>query len=307
MSVSRATAHAILAALTFFAAPVLRAQVATPAPVSPVPADSTVVHEIRLSDGSVLYGFIVAQDSVQLVVRTINGLQLDVSRTRIRQLRVSPGRIVGGEYWPEDPNHTRLLFTSTGRSLKRGEGYLSAYFLFVPMVAYGVTDRVTIAGGTPILPGAMGKAFYLAPKVSVRETERSAYSVGAISFALTESLDRGTVGLAYGVGTWGSRDRAVTAGAGWGYVWGRDGGDVASAPVVAIGLENRVSRRVKLLTENWIFSGSGSGGAVVSGGLRFIGDRLTADLGAIGVLGTDDAACCVPMVNFVWNFARAAR
>jgi len=219
-------------------------------------------------------------------------------------LRRTAGRIVGNEFWAEDPNHTRLLFTSTGRALRQGEGYLSAYFLFVPMLAYGVTDRVTIAGGTPILPGAMGKAFYIAPKVLVHETPRSAYSIGALSFALTEAIDDGTVGIAYGVGTWGSRDRAVTAGAGWGYVWGGDESAVSNSPVIALGFENRLSRRSKFITENWIFSGDGGASAAVSGAFRFIGDRLTADLGAIGLVGGEDGACCVPMVNFVWNFGR---
>jgi len=269
-----------------------------------VQPDSTAIHEIRLTDGSVLYGRIVQQDSARLVVRTINGASVELRLALVKQRRLTAGRIVGDEFWVEDPNHTRLLFTSTGRALRKGEGYLSAYFLFVPMLAYGVTDRVTIAGGTPILPGAMGKAFYIAPKVLVHETPRSAYSIGALSFALTEAIDDGTVGIAYGVGTWGSRDRAVTAGAGWGYVWGGDESAVSNSPVIALGFENRLSRRSKFITENWIFSGDGGASAAVSGAFRFIGDRLTADLGAIGLVGGEDGACCVPMVNFVWNFGR---
>lgn len=280
--------------------------VARPAEAQPVPvaADSNTVHEVRLSDGSVLYGRIVQQDSTRIVVRTLNGTAVDVRPDQVKQMRATAGRVVGSEYWIEDPNHTRLLFTSTGRALKKGEGYLSAYFLFVPMLAYGVTDRVTIAGGTPILPGAMGKAFYLAPKVLLHETPKSAYSVGALSFALTGELDEGTVGIAYGVGTWGSRDQAFTAGAGWGYSWGGDDNSASNSPVIVLGFENRLSRRLKFITENWIFSGDGGGSAAVSGAFRFIGDRLTADLGAIGLAGGDDAACCVPMVNFVWNYGR---
>lgn len=267
-------------------------------------ADSTAIHEIRLTDGSMLYGRIVQQDSARLVVRTINGASVELRRELVKQLRLTAGRVVGNEFWAEDPNHTRLLFTSTGRALRQGEGYLSAYLLFVPMLAYGVTDRVTIAGGTPILPGAMGKAFYIAPKVLVHETPRSAYSVGALSFALTEAIDEGTVGIAYAVGTWGTRDQAVTAGAGWGYVWGGNDSAVSNSPVIALGFENRLSRRSKFITENWLFTGDGGASAAVSGAFRFIGDRLTVDFGAIGLVGGGDGACCVPMVNFVWNFGR---
>ncbi len=270
----------------------------------PARRDSTAVHEVRLSDGSVLYGHLVQQDSARIVIRTVNGTSVEVRPDQVKQLRPTAGRVVGSEYWVEDPNHTRLLFTSTGRALRKGEGYLSAYFLFVPMLAYGVTDRITIAGGTPILPGAMGKTFYLAPKVLLHETPKAAYSVGALSFALTEELDQGTVGVVYGVGTWGTRDQALTAGAGWGYEWGGKESSVSNSPVIALGFESRLSRRAKFITENWFFTGDGGGAAAVSGAFRFIGERLTADLGAIGLVGGNDAACCVPTVNFVWNFGR---
>lgn len=289
---------AVLVALT------TRAVHAQAAPAAPAAADSTTIQEIRLSDGSVLYGRIVARDTARVVVRTINGSSVELKPALLKSVRETKGRVVGTEFWPEDPNHTRLLVTSTGRALKRGEGYLSTYFLFIPMLAYGVTDRLTIAGGTPIIPGAMGKTFYLAPKLLLHENSHSAYSIGALSFAATEAIDEGTVGVMYGVGTWGTRDVAFTGGAGWGYTWGGKESSVSNSPVIVAGFEGRVSRRAKFITENWFFSGSGGGQAAVSGAFRFIGDRLTADLGAIGLVGGNDAACCLPMVNFVWNFGR---
>jgi hypothetical protein len=269
------------------------------------PRDSVV--EVRLRDGSVLYGRVLLQDSVHVVLRTLGGTEVDVKRELITSFRMTRGRQVGDAYWAADPNGTRLFFTATGRALGRGEGYVSTYFLFFPFVAYGVTDHFTIAGGTPILPGAIGRAFYLAPKFTVRETTRSSYAVGALSFALTEDIAEGTFGLLYGVGTWGDRDNAFTAGAGWGYSWGKKSSSVSSSPVVVLGGETRVGRRVKLVTENWLFTGSDANGGLFSGGFRFIGDRLSSDLGLIGGAGTGAVACCLPMVNFVWNFGRNSK
>ena len=71
-----------------------------------------------------------------------------------------------------------------------------------------------------------------------------------------------------------------------------------------IGGETRVSRRIKLITENWFFTGAGGDG-LVTGGVRFIGDRLSADLGLGGATGADGSGCCLPLVNCVWNFGRA--
>ena len=270
-----------------------------------LPADTIV--EVRLLDGSILYGRVLMQDSTQVVIRTISGTEVRVTRDRIASFRSARGRMVGTEYWSADPNGTRLFFTSTGRALGKGEGYISTYLFVFPFVAYGVTDRFTIAGGTPIIPGSIGKAYYLAPKFTIREKERSSYAIGALSFGLTEDVSDGTYGLLYGVGTWGNRDNAFTAGAGWGYRWGGGNSSVANAPVMVLGGETRVSRRVKLVTENWIYTGSGANGGIFSGGFRFIGDRLSADFGMIGGAGDGDLACCLPIVNFVWNFGGTSR
>jgi hypothetical protein len=82
---------------------------------------------------------------------------------------------------------------------------------------------------------------------------------------------------------------------------------VSNAPVIVVGGEARVSRRSKFVTENWIFTSRGSSGALMSGGFRFIGDRLSADLGVISGAGSGAVTCCFPMVNFVWNFEREGK
>ncbi len=266
-------------------------------------ADSASVMEVRLRDGSVLYGTIERTAGDTFVLRTVSGARMQLTADQITSQQRAAGSVVAGEYWLEDPNHTRLLFTSTGRALGAGQGYVSAYFLFFPMVAYGVTDRFTIAGGTPVIPGAMGEIFYVAPKFTVSQRERSAVSVGALAFALPNESDAGTFGMAYGVGTWGTRDRAFTAGAGWGFRWGGNQSSMSNAPVIVLGGETRVSRRVKFITENWVFTGGSDGASLVSGAVRFIGERLSSDFGVIGAAGSG-VGCCFPMVNFVWNFGR---
>lgn len=272
-----------------------------PTAAKPAPRDTVV--EVRLRDGSVLYGRVIEETPERIVVVTVNGVRLEVPRAQVESLRVSAGRAVEGAFWAEDPNSTRLFFTSTARPLRKGDGYVSSFMLFLPLVAYGVTDRLTIAGGTPILPVAFGRMWYFAPKYTVAKRERSAFAVGALGFVLPEDfVDNGSVGIMYGAGTWGSRDRAITAGAGWGYVWASGTSGVSNDPVIMLGGETRVSRRVKLITENWMFT-SGQTEGFVSGGVRFIGDRLSADLGVGGFTGTD-GGCCFPLVNFVYNFGR---
>lgn len=289
--------------VTLFTLIVASAQVAgAQVPVPPAARGDTIM-EVRLRDGSVLYGRVAEETPDRVVIVTSAGVRLELQRGQIESMRVTSGRAVDGAFWVEDPNSTRLFFTSTARPLRKGSGYISSFMLFLPLVAYGVTDRFTIAGGTPILPDAFGRVWYVAPKVTLVHRERSAFAVGALGFVLPEDVvDEGSIGIVYAAGTWGDRDRAITAGAGWGYRWASGTSDVSNDPVVMLGGETRVSRRVKLITENWVFTGGETEG-VISGGVRFIGDRLSADLGIGGFTGIGDG-CCFPLVNFVYNFGK---
>ncbi len=56
-------------------------------------------------------------------------------------------------------------------------------------------------------------------------------------------------------------------------------------------------RGLKLVTENYVFEGGG----IISAGVRFMGRRLSADLGLATPLGADEFFV-FPMVNFVWAF-----
>jgi hypothetical protein len=294
----------LLVALTVLAGVPRGAAAQVDAVPTPAAGDSTV--EVRLRDGSVLYGQVVAQDDSTIVLLTSTGARLALPRAQIVRLRVVTGRDADGAHWEADPNSTRLFFTSTARPLAKGEGYISSYMLFFPFVAYGVTDRITLAGGTPILPGLIGEVFYVAPKVTLLDRGRASVAVGALGLWVPDVLDEGSIGIIYGAGTWGSRDRAITAGAGWGYASGAGSSGISNDPVFMIGGETRVSRRVKLITENWLFVGGSQTGGLVSGGFRFIGDRISADLGFGGALG-ESQACCIPLVNFVYSFGGQGR
>lgn len=264
---------------------------------TPVVADSAT--EVRLKDGSVLIGRVESETATQVVLITRSGARVEIPRGEIVSMR----RILlrgNGEAWAPDANGSRLFFSATGRPVPKGEGYVSAFWLFFPFVGYGVTDRFTIAGGTPIVPGAIGRVFYLAPKYTVLNRGNTSFSVGTLSFFVTEEIDEGNAGILYGAGTYGSGDNAITLGAGWFYAAGDGWSGTSNEPVFMLGGERRISRRVKLITENWLSVNPGVNG-VISGGFRFLGDRLSADLGFAGVTGVE-AACCLPLINFVWSF-----
>ena len=271
----------------------------TPAPAQE-PAAADTVREIELADGSRIYGRVVEDAGGRLVVETVGGVRMELAREQVRSMRPVAGRVVGGALWPEDPHASRLFFGPTARAIPQGEGYLGVYELFFPFVSYGLTDRLTISGGTPIIPDAIGEIFYLAPKLEVLRTTGASAAVGVLAVFATQNAFDGSVGLLYAVGTLGEPDRAVSFGATVPFYAASGESDIGRDPIFMVGGEARLTRRTKLLTENYF--AAGETGGVVSGGVRFFGERLSADFGVAAFLGDDNSFCCIPLVNFVYSF-----
>lgn len=251
-------------------------------------ADTASVQEIRLVDGSVLYGTVIREGD-PLHLRLLTGDTVQLSRQRVRTIRPALGRVVNGEFWREDPNQTRLFFGPTARGMEAGGGYLAGYFLVMPFVGFAVSDDLVLAGGTPFFGGFDERPFWLAPKLRVVDGERADVAVGALIFAVEDE----SAGILYGVSTWGSPDRAVSLGLGYGFV----NGDLGDRPALMGGFEVRTGKSTKIISENYLFPG---GVGLLSFGPRFFGERLSADLGLGIAVGSDGDAGTFPLINFVY-------
>lgn len=262
-----------------------------------VPAPESVeqeitLYELVLRDGSRLYGTIEREDSSEVVFKTQSGASVTAGRADIQTLRKVTGTLAKGEFMPPDPNATRLFFAPTGRSLRRGQTYLGVYEFVMPFVQVGVTDRFSIGGGTPLVFGLDEgeRPFWITPKLQIAKTSSTDVAVGVLH-AFNAGGDGG--GVAYVVGTSGTSRGSFTAGGGLAY--GNDGG---RSGIVMLGGERQLRRNLKVMSENYIWK---NGNGVASGGVRFFGERLSADL-AIGFpIGTDEFFA-FPIVNFVYLF-----
>ncbi len=261
-----------------------------------IPAPSEVLYEVRLADGSRVVARVVELDEARVVFVTAGGSRLEVDRSQVRGLRPARGRFEGAEFWNEDPGGTRLLFTATGRTLARGESYVGTYVVVLPFAAVGVTDRVTIAAGAPVLFGNF-EPFYVAPKAQILRSAEAQVSLGTLAFFFDDEV----VGVAYGVGTFGSGDEALSAGLGYFY----SGEEVENEPAFMLGGETRVSRRIKLISENYLLPDAVDAVSVVlSGGIRIIGDRFNTEIAVVGAVADGDTECCLPILNFSYSFGR---
>lgn len=252
-----------------------------------------VTDELVLRDGTRAYGRVERVDGSLVTFMTTAGAAVQVQAAEIVSVRPVNGRVVAGEFWRADANPTRLFFGPTARSLKQGAGYVGVYEVLLPFVQVGLTDRISVGAGTPLICcGNSEQPFWITPKVQIYAGESVQASIGAMHFL---NVGDGNFGIAYVVGTRGSLDSAVTGGVGYAYERSYD--RTNGAAVAMIGAEHRVTRGIKILTENYLFSG----GVIMTGGVRWMGERFSADLGV--VVPTDwGSAVAFPLVNVVYGF-----
>ena len=256
----------------------------------PKPAPAAIF-ELVLRDGSRAFGVVDRENDQEVVFRTNAGSVVTARRADIVSLRRVKGRVEHGEFVRFDEHRSRLFFAPTGRSLDRGQVSLGVFQFLAPFVQVGVTDRLSVGGGTPLVFGLDEgtRPFWLTPKLQVYNGRSAQAAVGVLHFL---NVDGDNAGIGYAVSTFGNVDHAVTAGAGLAYA-----GDDRNG-VVMVGAEHRLRSNLKLMTENYAWKGKGG---IVSGGVRFIGERLSADLALAIPLGIDELVA-FPVVNFVYVF-----
>lgn len=273
------------------AAPSLRAQ----RPALP-PVDTSAVIALRLTDGSQVTGRIVAGDDSSVTLLTFAGARVAVPLRSIASWRPQLGRVTAGGFRRADPNTSRLFFAPTARTLPRGSGYFADYYLFFPVAAFGVTDRVMLSGGMSILPGLSSQLFYVAGKVGVIHEPKAAFAFGGFWATVPDESDA-SLGMGYAVATLGSEDQAVTLMAGYPFTTHR----LSPEPLFVVGGESRITDGAKLLAELWKLPQEDHVPALF--GVRWFGERVAVGFGFVYVLGSNvEGWPLVPWVDFAVNW-----
>jgi hypothetical protein len=260
---------------------------------------------VTLKDGTTLVGKIEKEQGGRITFRTEGGIVIEFFASDVKKIEHSSGETIGGRYRHVDPNHTRLLWAPTARTLKAGSGYFADYYVLFPSLAYAVTNRFTFYGAMSIVPGVDldKQVFFFAPKLGVVQKRNFALATGVMIVKIPE--EDIVPGIIYGVNTWGNEDKGLTVGLGWGWAREEEEWKTMDSPVIMIGGEHRISSGVKLLTENWWLPGIEDvrEHPVLSLGIRFFGGHLAADLGFFHVVGADmEGFPFIPWVDFVYNF-----
>lgn len=230
--------------------------VVVPAPQTPaavLPAEWALGrrYEVRLQDGTTFRGTLTALSPEKLEFDTPAQGHLVVQRADVQSSRdadAADGRKPG---YFDIGNGTRLFFAPTARGLRRGEGTLHTVNLLLVGGNYGISDRLSVGGYLSLIPGLRldEQLVLLTPKFSTPLADNLHAAVGLLYVNVPFSGNSsGGAGIVYGALTRGSADHNLTLGLGYGFFRGR----IGSTPVLQLGGQTRVSRRLALLTENYI-------------------------------------------------------
>lgn len=284
--------------------------VAASAHISHAQTDTTLTKSVvgkrwivETRDGSTIQGIFLGQTEGGIRLQTDSAGEVVIPHTQIKSTKiVEEDRMRNGEYWFENPNATRYLFSPSAFSLKKGEAYYQNTYLVLNSFNIGITDNISMGGGFELISTFSGSpAFYLTPKATFEINDKWRAG-GGLLYANVVGIDEdfSGLGIGYGIVTYGNSDDNATLGIGYGFV----DGELSSKPVITLSGMKRVSRRIGLVTENWLVPTDSYYG-VLSYGIRFMGERLTVDLAFINNRDIAEAITIgIPYVDFVIKFGK---
>jgi hypothetical protein len=295
----------VLAAVLLGRGPVLAAE-------DPPPTPETVT--VVLKDGSRLVGAIAAEDASAVTVKTATGIELRLSRDAISSIERGKQLEPPAAEAPGDPNDTRLMFAPTGRPLGKGDGYFSNHYVLFPGFAYGLTRNLAIGGGVSTVPG-LGldeQVFYVNGQAAFRPSEKTALAVGGLyTKGAGDDLE---AAVPYGVATFGRPARSLTLGFAVAFTPeeepqfdGRRGfvgytRRWRSEPILMVGGEAAVGRRLALVSENWLFLDRPLSEQAFGLALRFFSGRISVDAGFVFMPEILEEGFPLPWLSFSYHF-----
>lgn len=268
-------------------------------------ADTTAapLYRVETVEGNRYLGTLVSENEREVVVDTRGAGEVTLRREDVATMReVNRSRLRDGEYWFENPFATRHFFAPTAIGLRGGRGYYQNTWVLLNDVNYGVTDNVSVGGGTvPLfLFGASATPVWLLPKVSV-STPRENLHLGAGALVGTiAGEESGGAGIVYGLSTIGSREKNFTIGVGYGYA----GSEWSRTPAVNLSTMLRIGRTTYFLSENYFFPGTEGANGVISAGVRWAPEDFAVDFGLFRPVAAEGSFIGAPWLGVTLPFGQ---
>ena len=234
-------------------------------------SQDSIKSRIETTDGNEFFGVILERSTDKIRIKTDKLGEITIPSSEVKRIsELTVNQSKDGTYWIDNPQSTRYFWAPNGYNLKKGEGYYQNVWILFNQAVYGITDHFSAGIGTiPLFmfgDGMENTPIWLTLKYSA-PVVKDKINLGAGVLAGTIPGGNGYAGIFYGISTFGSKDKNINIGLGWGF----SDGDVGNTPLINIGGMLRTGKNGYLITENYILTSSdGAVIATILGGRRII-------------------------------------
>lgn len=239
------------------------------------------VYEFR--DGTVIIGTFIKDESGNIYINDLQGEEIYLPKVMVAQIHtVTEDNLKGGEYWFPNLHDTRYFFAPSAFGLEEGEGYYSHSYWLLWQAQFGITDNLSIGGGTAVFgfPTTVNVKYSFSVDKGLQAAMGWFY-VGDLFNISGGGLDGSLINMPYAVLSSGNKENNFTLGMGYTLSENLNTGE---RPVISIGGTYRTGRRFALVFEGWIFGAFSSEDPNLLGGpgIRYFRkvNRVTAKNGA---------------------------
>jgi len=184
---------------------------------------------------------------------------------------------------------SRYFFSPSGYGLKKHEGYYQCSEVFLQSLYYGLTDNVSLGGGSLLLYPA-----YFSARTSFEFTGDLHFGVGYL--LLNDPSGGGKlVNVVYATMTIGSRARNISIN------YGGNLDDVSKLPIYTVNGFYKLNNYLGLVTENWIFSinrDNLTSFNLYTAGIRILAWNVPIDLGIMAIDHSNQIIWPIPVGSF---------
>jgi len=216
---------------------------------------SKYIWEFR--DGTIIFGEFVNEEFGNVYIIDDTGKEVYIPKVMIAQRHeVTDENYKEGEWLFPNLHDTRYFFSPSAFGLQKGEGYYNnAYYLFWQF-QYGITDNLSIGGGSSVL--GIPTTINLKYSAEIKQNLNFAFGwfyVGDV-FNYTDSDIGAMLNMPYAVLTKGSREHNFTVG--FSYNFADEFNNTSNLSeekfVLNLGAIKRINRRFSLVFEGWILN-----------------------------------------------------
>jgi len=230
---------------------------------------------IRVSDGSMVYGYISDRTETQITVASVSLGEVIVPISEVVKIEYIDVKNMTTDkrgFFNDFHNSTHNLLFPSGYNLRKGQSYYENIYVFYNSFTYGVTDNISVTAGLEILSPlffAQTPLVFTSAKFSVPFSKDKAAIALNATYIRVPGTDPEHLTFLSGSFTLGTRNNNVTLGAGLGLRVSSGFNDEIIP--FSISTMQRVTDKISIVSENWIFveDDFGNTSGIISAGLRF--------------------------------------